>query len=463
MKALKINEIVRAVEANDYTSSQRFEEITSVNFDSRLIEPGALFIPLIGNTDGHDYIDSAIANGAKATFWSRLLDEAPEGITVIHVEDTLKALQALAKFYLSVVDPKVIAVTGSSGKTTTKDMTAAALSTTFKVHKTDGNYNNEIGLPITILQMPEQTEIVILEMGMSGLGEIAQLSKLAQPDIAIITMIGENHIEFLGSRENIAKAKLEILTGLKEDSTLIYPGNEPLIYDNIPDDKTFDTITVGLDQSNDVFAFDINMDQYQASFTTNLSPSCEMSIPVSGEYNVYNALVALAAAYSLGLSMEQANEPLSTFKLTANRTEWIAGLNHSQILNDAYNASPSAMRAVINNFAAIPTTVDGRKILVLGDMLELGELSPQLHESIADVIQINIYSHIVLFGPKMIALKNKLIENGVSESTHIEYEEDEKNKVITYLEDIILPNDQILVKASNGTGLLDVVTALRTN
>lgn len=461
MKALKINEIVKAIGAIDYTSAARLTEVTSVDFDSREVKPGALFIPLIGNSDGHDYIQSAIERGAVATLWARAMDEAPKNIAVIRVDDTLIALQKLAKHYLTVINPKVIAITGSSGKTTTKDMTFAALSTTFHVHKTEGNYNNEIGMPITILRMPEKTEIIVLEMGMSGFGEIEKLSLLAEPDIAIITMIGENHIEFLGSREGIAKAKLEILTGLKEGGTLIYPGNEPLIKNAISHDHSFNTITAGLSDQNDVYAFDIHMDQYHAQFATNLSPTCEMSIPVSGEYNVQNALLALAAAYSLGLSMEQASEPLSAFKLTANRTEWLPGYNGSQLLNDAYNASPSAMRAVISNFAAVPTIMDGRKLLVLGDMLELGEMSAGLHANIAEVIQPDVYSHIILYGKEMAALCNSLLLAGVSANTAIMYEPENKESIINYLKEIMRPNDQVLIKSSNATGLLAVVEALR--
>lgn len=461
MKALKINEIAKVVGAIDYTSSKRFEEVTSVNFDSREIKFGALFVPLLGNTDGHDYIDSAIKNGATATLWSKPLTDAPDNIAVIQVEDTLTALQQLAKYYLSVVNPKVIAITGSSGKTTTKDMTAAALSTTFRVHKTEGNFNNEIGMPITILSMPENTEIIVLEMGMSNFGEIEQLSMLAEPDIAIITMIGENHIEFLGSREGIAQAKLEILKGLKADGTLIYPGDEPLIREGIPEDHTYSTIAAGLNENNDIFAFDIHMSQYETKFLTNLSPACEMNIPVSGEYNVKNALVALAAAFSLGLSMEQAREPLSTFKLTANRTEWVPGFNHSQILNDAYNASPSAMKAVIKNFASISTTINGRKMLVLGDMLELGDMSAQLHAGIADVISPNVYSHIVLYGREMEALYNRLLMSDVSTETIVIHYRDDKESLINYLKEVIEPQDQILIKSSNATGLLTVVEALR--
>ncbi|WP_233487668.1 UDP-N-acetylmuramoyl-tripeptide--D-alanyl-D-alanine ligase [Aerococcus sp. 1KP-2016] len=344
MKPTQIKDIVKAVGAIDFTSAARFEEITSVEFDSRLVTPGSLFVPLKGETDGHSYIDKAIENGAVAALWSNTAEQAPVGFPIILVEDTLVAMQKFAAAYLAWIDPKVVGITGSSGKTTTKDMTAAVLSTALKVHKTNGNYNNDIGLPKTILDMPEDTDVIVLEMGMSAAGEISFLSKLAKPDVAVITMIGENHIEFLGSRANIAKAKLEILDGLKEEGTFIYPGDETLIVNQMPQDMPQSTLTIGLDDQQDIFAFDVTMDQFRSTLFTNLSPELKMEIPLSGGYNVQNALSALAIAYSLGLSMEQVRANLADFSMTANRGAWERGILDTQILNDTYNASPSAMK-----------------------------------------------------------------------------------------------------------------------
>lgn len=186
MKPIRIIDVVKAVKAIDYSSPNRFAEITRVVFDSREAGIDSLFVPLKGETDGHDYIQSAIKNGATAALWSRPESEAPDDIAIILVDDTLTALQDLAKYYLNEIKPKVVAITGSNGKTTTKDMTAAVLNAKFNVHKTKGNYNNEIGLPFTILEMPEETEILVLEMGMSGPGEISFLSQLATPDVAAI-------------------------------------------------------------------------------------------------------------------------------------------------------------------------------------------------------------------------------------------------------------------------------------
>ena len=234
---LTLKEIAQAVGAvNDST---QWEDLTieNVQFDTRKSTKGSLFVPLKGANDGHDFIHSAIENGATASFWSAPLDQAPAHFPVIQVEDSLLALQQLAKYYLEKIGPKVVGITGSNGKTTTKDMTEAVLSAKYNVHKTQGNFNNHIGLPITILEMPSDTEVVILEMGMNHAGEIELLSKLAQPDIAVITMIGESHIEYLGSRAGIADAKMEITAGLKETGCLIFPGEEPLLVEktsNLP-------------------------------------------------------------------------------------------------------------------------------------------------------------------------------------------------------------------------------------
>ncbi|WP_448667265.1 UDP-N-acetylmuramoyl-tripeptide--D-alanyl-D-alanine ligase [Aerococcus viridans] len=460
MKPTQIKDIVKAVEAIDFTSTARFTEIDSVEFDSRLITPGALFVPLKGATDGHSYIDKAIENGAVAALWSNDPNEAPVGFPIIQVEDTLVAMQALAKAYLGWIKPKVVGITGSSGKTTTKDMTAAALSTALKVHKTNGNYNNDIGLPKTILDMPEDTDVIVLEMGMSGAGEISFLSKLAEPDVVVITMIGENHIEFLGSRENIAKAKLEILDGLKEEGTFIYPGDEPLIVDQMPTDLPQSTLTIGLNDDQDIFAFDVMMDQFQSTFYTNLSPELKMEIPLSGGYNVQNALYALGVAYSFGLSMEQVQPHLAEFSITADRGSWERGILDTQILNDTYNASPSAMKAVIRNFSAIASKGMSQKVLVLGDMLELGAFSDELHREIATVIGLNTFKHVFLYGPRIHPLVDALVDKGMHPDL-ITYIESDKEALIEEVKAILQPEDKVLVKASNGMGLIEVVEALR--
>lgn len=461
MKNIKLMDVVKAVYAIDYTAPNRDIEMNNVEFDSRKITPDSLFVPLTsGQTDGHDYIQKAIENGATATFWSKDPTEAPsDKIACIFVDDTLDAMQRLAKYYREILDPIVIGITGSNGKTTTKDMTANALTAKYHVHKTQGNYNNEIGLPYTLLQMPETTEVVVCEMGMSNFGEIKALSEIAQPDIAVITLIGESHLEFLGSRAGIAKAKLEILSGLKESGLFIYPGDEPLIQSEMPElNKAIDTLSIGFNETSDVYAKELIEEQSKTYFRTNLDENVLCMIPVMGAYNVSNALIALSIAKSINVPIEQAIFQLSQFKLTANRLEWLKTKNGAQLLNDAYNASPTSMRAVLQAFSTLQINEKGRKIAVLGDIRELGPHSEQFHREIANDIETDKIDVVYLFGEKMQYLYEELKER--YDDTHLIYEPENHQKLIESLEKTVKPDDLVLVKSSFGVDLLKVVTEL---
>lgn len=456
MDVLSLKEIALAVGATNDLSDWTTIEVDKVEFDSRKLEKGSLFVPLKGDNDGHDYIQSAIEKGASAAFWSEAIEKAPVGFPVLVVEDTLKALQDLAKYYLKVVNPKVVGITGSNGKTTTKDMTEAVIRSKFKVHKTQGNFNNHIGLPMTILEMPSSTEVIILEMGMNHAGEIKVLSKLAEPDVAVITMIGESHIEYLGSRKGIAAAKMEIVAGLKKNGTLIYPGEEELLSPLVQELEPKQRITFGTGKTNNMYPVTIEPGMYQTKFTTNVAPEIECSIPVLGTYNVTNAMAALMVGFTLGISVEVASPELAKFNLTKNRTEWLAGINDSMILNDAYNANPTAMKAVLDNFSELMN--EGRKIAVLGDMLELGETSCELHASVARHIQSTKIDEVFLFGHEMAVLYEALKETYPVEQLH--YFEDDKLTLITSLKKSIKKDDFVLVKSSLGTDLLAVVVEL---
>ncbi|MEN2667161.1 UDP-N-acetylmuramoyl-tripeptide--D-alanyl-D-alanine ligase [Listeria aquatica] len=231
---------------NAQLNQAQFNEtkVTGVCFDTRQMKQGDLFVPFVGETrDGHSFVREAVKAGAAASFWQMDVPNPPADVPLLLVENTSDAFERFAKKYLAEVAPKVVAITGSNGKTTTKDITRAIMESRYKVHATSGNFNNHIGLPYTILTMPEDTEVAILEMGMNHRNEIEKLTQIACPDIAIITNIGEAHIEYLGSREEIAKAKLEIILGLKQEGLLIYPHEETLIKQNLP--KNVQTETFG--------------------------------------------------------------------------------------------------------------------------------------------------------------------------------------------------------------------------
>ncbi|WP_034551341.1 UDP-N-acetylmuramoyl-tripeptide--D-alanyl-D-alanine ligase [Carnobacterium funditum] len=457
MFALTAKEIATAVHAQNIEDAWEMIEINTVGFDSRKIKAHSLFVPLISENDGHDFITQAIDNGALATFWSNPLQDAPTSIPVIQVEDTLKALQDLAEYYLNKIHPKVIGITGSNGKTTTKDMVEAIVSSQYRVHKTQGNFNNHIGLPITILEMPQDTEVIILEMGMSHAGEIKLLSDLAKPDIAIITMIGESHIEHLGSRARIADAKMEIVSGLKENGLLIIPGNEPLLVERASSLKKEQLKTFGPSPTNDSYSIQITSEMRETTFTTNLNPAVLIKLPVTGTYNVANALAALSSGLALDIPIEKAAQKLATFQLTENRTEWLAGINNSALLNDAYNANPTAMKAVLNNFSQLRN--EGRKIVVLGDMLELGEQTNELHLSIKKVLSVDEIDQVILYGTHMKILYEALKSDFDKERLH--HFDGDKKAMIAFLKELIQPKDYVLVKSSFGTDLLSVIKALR--
>lgn len=455
----KIADIAQAVQATNPEAYQAEGEVTSVSFDSRTLQEGALFVPLVAKQDGHDYVSSAIEKGARATFWSKDLKDAPAGIILIEVADTHQALMDFAKAYLQEVDPIVVAVTGSNGKTTTKDMTAAILQRQYTTHKTDGNFNNNIGLPMTLLSMPRDTEVAVLEMGMNQAGEIRQLSLLAEPQLAVITMVGESHIEFFEGREGIADAKFEITDGLKEEGTLIYNGDDSLLQERVDQKARLKSFCFGLGEHNDLYALFIESLMTETHFTTNRQPGDQVTIPLPGAYNVNNALAAMAVGLALKIPYEAMKEALADFELTANRLEWVDGPRQSLLLNDAYNASPTSMKASISSF--LDADYAAATWLVLGDMGELGQQSLAYHADLILAIDPGRVDHVVLFGPQMQALYQALQVADNFDAVDLFYVESDLADLIDYLNQRIQPHDRLLFKSSFSTDLITVVQALR--
>ena len=459
MKPLSIVEIVKNVQAIDYTSSNRFATITQVSFDARLCGDNSLFVPLQGQTDGHDYVQQAVANGATVTFWSRPQTEAPDNIAVIFVDDTLEAFQKLARYYIQLVAPKVVAITGSNGKTTTKDMVAAVLATRYRTHKTAGNYNNEIGLPQTILDMPEDCEMLVLEMGMDGFGQIAFLSQLSMPDAAIITLIGDSHLAHLGSREGIATAKYEITQGLKENGLLVFPEAEPLLHQlQQQQTKKLQTVTIGTAAPAAWYVTHVACTARETEFYVNRYPNRRFTVPVIGTYNAQNALSALVVADYWNIPVVAAQQALSQFQLTANRTEWRTGWNGCQLLNDAYNASVTSMKAILADFSALPVPENGRRIVVLGDIREIGATSAAQHAGLAEALDEQRIAEVYLYGSEMMHLAHAL--HNRFGATHVHHFQGDQQPLIAALRQGVTPSDVVLLKSSYGTNLLAVVAAL---
>ncbi|SFB18951.1 UDP-N-acetylmuramoyl-tripeptide--D-alanyl-D-alanine ligase [Lentibacillus halodurans] len=358
-------------------------EVAEVSTDSRKKTNHSLFIPLVGeNFDGHHYMKEAFNQGAVAALWQNkkeLPAFLPADFPVFFVEDTLSALQDLAIAYREKVNPAVIGVTGSNGKTTTKDLIASIVGSSLKTHHTIGNLNNQIGVPITILSMPPDTEALVVEMGMNHFGEIETLSNIAKPDYAVITNIGESHIEYLGSREGIAKAKLEITKGMNKDGHLLIDGDEALLRQV---HQRRHVITCGFDPGNDVYIKNVNLFTNRTQF--ELSDGEVYTIPLLGSHHALNAAFAVIIAKLLDVAKDKVKQGLAALKQTSMRFELLSGKNGSSIINDAYNASPTSMKASIN----VVKQLEGfrQKVLVLGDIFELGEQSKSLHQSVADSI-----------------------------------------------------------------------------
>ena len=454
---LTVNEIMKAVNGKNPNKVSEELAITSVEFDTRKISLNSLYVPLKGNRDGHDFIPQALENGASLVLSERELDEK---IPYILVEDTLKALQDLARFYLKKENPKVCGITGSNGKTTTKDMTSAVLSTAYKTYKTQGNYNNEIGLPYTILSMPENTEMLVLEMGMDRKGDIELLSTIAEPEIAAITMIGESHIEYLGSRAGIAAGKMEIVSGLNKKGILVVPEAEPLLKPLL-EEVTQEVQMFGLNTKGDLTASIMEETREKTTFQVNLEETLEtFTIPVLGEYNVTNALIALLIGKHFEVPVEKMKQGLAHFDLTKNRTEWLKTKDGIDILSDVYNANPTAMKLVLDSFSKIETK--GKKVVVLGDMLELGKESKAMHSSVSEHLDPEKIAEVFLYGSEISTLSDVLKEKFDTANIHL-FGKEEKEALKNAVNQSLQPHDTVFLKASNGMGLKEVVDYLLNN
>ncbi|MCX7615534.1 MAG: UDP-N-acetylmuramoyl-tripeptide--D-alanyl-D-alanine ligase [Clostridiales bacterium] len=351
-------------------------ELFSVSTDTRTIEAGSLFIPLKGDRfNGHSFIGEAVEKGAAAFFSEESNIETT--VPYVVVLDTNQALLTLAERYKAQFPVKTVGITGSVGKTTTKEMTASVLSQKYKTLKTEGNFNNLIGLPLTVIKLDQSYEATVLEMGMSNFGEISQLTKVAKPDIAVITAVGVAHIEFLGSREGILKAKLEILEGLKEGGSAVLNGDEPLLY-RLKGTLPQNTVYYGWGNPEcDITAFDIDETSTGLSFTVKANElEFRVNLNVPGMHNVNNALAAVACGLHFGLSTEEIQEGLLSFRNVGMRQN-IYQKNGFTIIEDCYNASPDSVIAALGVLKNIET--DGRRFSILGGMRELGDYAKKGH------------------------------------------------------------------------------------
>ncbi|NEU29469.1 UDP-N-acetylmuramoyl-tripeptide--D-alanyl-D-alanine ligase [bacterium LRH843] len=450
LNASLLNGIIESIRLPE----KSFKYFSSVSTDSRKMAKNALFVPLIGDRfNGHQFIQDAIASGAAASLWEEnqpIPESMPNDFQLYFVKNTLLALQQMAKAYRDEVNPVVIGVTGSNGKTTTKDLLSAVLTLHGETYKTLGNFNNHIGLPLTILSMPNTTKYIVLEMGMSGFGEIALLSRIGAPDVAVVTNIGESHMEQLGSREGIAKAKMEIREGLKGGGFVIIDGDEQLLSPYV-NERTY---SVGFSHSCDALLSSITPLEDGYSFSYG---STSFRIPLLGKHNVKNAGYSIAIARILGVSDETIQRGLLSVSLTGMRLERQKGTNGETIINDAYNASPSSMIAAIETIKALQSYK--KYIVVLGDMYELGPEEERLHRSVAKALEAPL-THLLFVGKKAKWIADEWKKTNMKQMAFFATES--KEEAAAYLHSIVDRDSVILFKASRGMKLEEIIAAYQS-
>ena len=424
-------------------------DFTGVTTDSRAVKPGELFVALKGgNFDGHDYCVKAAELGAAGVVVSHDVEGLPAGVSVFKVEDTLLAYQQLAHAYrLKQQGLKVFAITGSNGKTSTKDLLAACLGAKYKVVKTQGNFNNEIGLPKTLLSIQPDTDIAVVEMGMRGLGQIAELCRIAEPDSGLITNVGETHMELLGSMENIGKAKSEIVVDLPSDGFAVLNGDNEYVLAAAGKTKAR-VVYFGLGENCDYRGSDIVTSALGTTFTCTekkSGKSVSVRLQLIGEHNVYNALSAIAGAACYGVPLEDSAKALATARLTGSRQE-IIYIGDITFINDAYNASPASMEAALKTLAEAKKAAHGavRTIAVLADMLELGAISEDAHRRVGRWAVENGVDYVLTYGPEAAYISEEVKKLG-GETCHYADRQGAADK----LRQLATAGDIILLKGSN--------------
>ena len=413
-------------------------EFFGANNDTRVLKPGQLFIVLQGARDGHDFIPAAMEKGAAAVLCSRKVGDYP----AIYVDDPRKALGDIARQELKRIKAKVVAVTGSVGKSTTKEMVAAVLSSTFKVSKTPANHNNDIGMPMAILAMPMDTEVAVLEMGMNHFREIAYLSDIANPDVAVIINIGTMHMEYLGSQEGIRKAKMEIVEGMSPEGKLLLNGDDALLKE-LPEKPVQAVTYFGTEDNSTVRAFDVKQTEEGLCFRVEAKEEAfEVKIGVEGDHFVLDAMAAVAVGLQFGLTGTEIAAGLAAFHNMAGRQE-IYKAGEYTIIQDCYNAGPESMAAALN----VLGRRQGRKIAVLGDMLELGDRTQAEHYRVGRIAAEKA-DMVFAYGPNADRILSGAITGGMP--TGKAHAFDDRDACASALRRAARPDDIILFKGSRG-------------
>ena len=424
--------------------------VSGVSTDTRTIERGMLFVAVKGESfDGSEFIAKAAEKGAAAALSDRPLGSVEAGIPVIYVDDTRRAQLALARHYRERFSVRLCGVTGSVGKTSTKDMIYAVLSAKYETLRTEGNFNNDIGLPRTLFGLNESYGAAVIEMGMSALGEISVLSRAAKPDIAVITNIGWCHLETLGTRENILRAKLEILDGMAAGAPVIINGDDELLRG--ADYGAHRVVTYGFGEGCGIRAQDIESTDIGGRFTLCAhGKQYAAEVPAQGEHHIRNALAAFAAGEAFGMTPEEIVPAFMRYQGTGLRQKYVECGKMTFIL-DCYNASPDSMKSSLSLIRTSPR----RRVAVLGDMLELGEMSAQLHAGIAQLLK-DSADLAFLYGREMRSCMERLGAQGGPQAFHTE----DMEELVRLLRENLRDGDLVLFKGSRGMRMEQAAQAL---
>ncbi len=470
------SEHTEAVEAGNSLAAVQAAEAAGVVLDSRQVEKGFVFIATRGErVDGHRFIPEVFEKGALGVVCERL-PEKPAGPCIL-VEDSFQALQRLGEFYRSLLPVTVVGITGSVGKTSTKEFVASVLAQRLRVHKTRGNYNNEVGVPLTVLSMPEDTQAAVLEMGINHFGEMRRLSRIARPDICVMTNIGQCHLEFLGSREGILKAKSEIFEYMKEEGFVCVNGDDDML-SSIQEVKGRRPVRFGLGDGaqNDLYATNVKSlgllgseavihvrpsafseemllaDPLSAREKENGELSFPVRIPLPGVHMVYNALAAAAVGLRLGLTVQEITRGIAQVEGVSGRSH-IVKAGDKLLIDDCYNANPVSMEAAID----LLTQAEGRRVAVLGDMFELGEEEKALHARVGRYAAEHGVDCLICAGELSRFIYEEAQRAGGLGGLY--YFED-RDSLLARLQELLLPGDTVLIKASHGMGFSQVVEHL---
>jgi len=452
---MTIQEITAAVGGVWWNPREDAAPVTAVSTDSRKITPGCLFLPWVGEKfDGHDFIDAALDAGAAGCLCARLPQDIRPDKFYIKVPDTRLALRSLASAYRDRFDIPVVQITGSVGKTTTKEMIASVLGAKYRVLKTEGNFNNDIGTPLTLLNLTDEHEAAVIETGMNHFGEIEYLGEMVRPDVAVISNIGDAHIEFLGSREGILKAKCEIFAHLKEGGLAVLNGDDSLL-DTV--DVPFKTVRCGQDDNSQVRVTevtDLGVEGINCTVVTE-KDTYALTIPAPGEHMVYSASMAVAVGEALGLDHDEIVRGVAAYEPTGSRMRVVRLPEGRILLDDCYNANPQSVTAALEVLAK---TACDRQVAVLGDMGELGDLTDQAHYNMGALAAMLGIDCVVAIGEKAARIADGTALGG-GEVLHFAT----KEEAIDTLMELLEPNTVMLVKASHSMQFGALVRRLQEN